>query len=147
MCKAVFYTCWIQTIRCNLIPVFSLSLLCSQYFEYLLKIWENSLCCVSCSVVSDSAIDPMDCSPPGSSVRGILQARILELGYHFLFQGIFPTQRLNPGLLHCRQSLYHLSHRGSYERIKEYLLNELIINYFKGTNLITKGWQRCERKR
>ena len=22
--------------------------------------------------------DPMDCSPPGSSVRGILQARILE---------------------------------------------------------------------
>ena len=33
--------------------------------------------CVSCSVVSDS-VTPMDCSPPGSSVRGILQARILE---------------------------------------------------------------------
>ena len=32
--------------------------------------------CVSWSVVSDC--DPMDCSPPGSSVRGILQARILE---------------------------------------------------------------------
>ena len=32
---------------------------------------------------------------------------------HFLLQGIFPTQRLNPGLLHCRQSLYHLSHQGS----------------------------------
>ena len=31
----------------------------------------------SCSVVSDSC-DPMDCSPPGSSVHGILQARILE---------------------------------------------------------------------
>ena len=29
------------------------------------------------SVVSDSC-DPMDCSPPGSSVHGILQARILE---------------------------------------------------------------------
>ena len=28
-------------------------------------------------VVSDSC-DPMDCSPPGSSVHGILQARILE---------------------------------------------------------------------
>ena len=24
--------------------------------------------------------DPMDCSPPGSSVRGILQARVLEWG-------------------------------------------------------------------
>ena len=29
---------------------------------------------------------------------------------HFLLQGIFPTQELNPGLLHCRQMLYHLSH-------------------------------------
>ena len=32
---------------------------------------------VSCSVVSDSC-NPMDCSPPGSSIHGILQARILE---------------------------------------------------------------------
>ena len=31
----------------------------------------------SCSVVSDS-LRPMDCSPPSSSVHGILQARILE---------------------------------------------------------------------
>ena len=31
------------------------------------------------SVVSDSS-DPMDCSPPGSSVHGIFQARILEWG-------------------------------------------------------------------
>ena len=55
-----------------------------------------------------------DCRPPGSSVHGILQARILEwVGCHSLFQGIFPTQGLNPGLLHCRQILYHLSHQGS----------------------------------
>ena len=32
---------------------------------------------VSCSVVSDSC-DSVDCSLPGSSVHGILQARILE---------------------------------------------------------------------
>ena len=32
---------------------------------------------------------------------------------HFLLQGIFPTQGLNPGLAHCRQTLYHLSHQGS----------------------------------
>ena len=30
-----------------------------------------------------------------------------------LLQGIFPTQGLNPGLLHCRQILYYLSHQGS----------------------------------
>ena len=32
---------------------------------------------------------------------------------HFLLQEIFPTQGLNPGLLHCRPMLYHLSHQGS----------------------------------
>ena len=28
-------------------------------------------------------------------------------------QGIFPTQELNLGLLHCRQNLYYLSHQGN----------------------------------
>ena len=37
-----------------------------------------------------------------------------EVGCHFLLQEIFPTQRLNPGLPHCRQTLYHLSHQGSH---------------------------------
>ena len=35
------------------------------------------------------------------------------VGCHFLLQEIFPTQGLNPGLPHCRQMLYHLSHQGS----------------------------------
>ena len=30
-----------------------------------------------------------------------------------LLQGVFPSQGSNPGLLHCRQILYQLSHRGS----------------------------------
>ena len=29
-----------------------------------------------------------------------------------LLQGIFPTQGSNPGLPHCRQILYQLSHKG-----------------------------------
>ena len=32
------------------------------------------------------------------------------VGSHALLQGIFPTQGLKLGLLHCRQTLYHLSH-------------------------------------
>ena len=36
-----------------------------------------------------------------------------RVGYHFLLQGIFPTQRLNLGILHCRQILYQLSYKGS----------------------------------
>ena len=35
------------------------------------------------------------------------------MGCHFLLQGIFLTQGFNPGLLHCRQTLYHLSHQGN----------------------------------
>ena len=35
------------------------------------------------------------------------------MGCHFLLQGIFPTQGLNLGLLHYRQTLYCLSHQGS----------------------------------
>ena len=35
------------------------------------------------------------------------------VGCHFLLPGIFPTQGLNPCLLHCRQILYHLRHQGS----------------------------------
>ena len=36
------------------------------------------------------------------------------VGCHFLLQRIFPTQGLNPGLPHCRQTLYHLSHQGTW---------------------------------
>ena len=66
--------------------------------------------------------EPMDCSPPGSSVHGIFQARVLEwgaiafstgVGSHSLLQGIFLAQGSNPGLPHCRWILYHLSHKGS----------------------------------
>ena len=46
--------------------------------------------------------DPMDRS---SSVHGIFQARIVEKE--------IPTQGWNPGLQHCRQTLYRLSHQGS----------------------------------
>ena len=55
----------------------------------------------------------MACSPAGSSVHGILQARILEWVAISSFREIFPTQGLNLGLLHCRQIIYHLSHRES----------------------------------
>ena len=50
------------------------------------------------------------------------------MGHQFLLQGIFPTQGLNPGLLHFRQILYCLSHQGSlitsytYYYIIQYML-------------------------
>ena len=35
------------------------------------------------------------------------------MGGHFLLQGIFLTQKLNLGFLHCRQILFQLSYKGS----------------------------------
>ena len=43
--------------------------------------------------------DPMGCSPPGSSVPGILQARITGVGCQSLLLEIFPIQGSNPCLL------------------------------------------------
>ena len=44
--------------------------------------WEglrcSPLCCVKSHQSCPTLCDPMDCSPPGSSVHGILQARILQ---------------------------------------------------------------------
>ena len=57
--------------------------------------------------------DPMDCSPPGSSVHGDSPGKNTAVGCHALLQGIFPTQGASPGLTHCRWILYHLSHQGS----------------------------------
>ena len=53
------------------------------------------------------------CDPMDYMVHGILQARILEWVDFPFSRGIFPTQELNKGLLHCRQILYQLSHKGS----------------------------------
>ena len=94
--------------------------------------------------------DPVNCSPPGSSVHGIVQSRILgcvtmpsskgssqprcltqasciegrfftngatkeaqEYWSGFLLQGIFLTQELNWGLLHCRKIPSQLNYQGS----------------------------------
>ena len=64
--------------------------------------------------------NPMDCSLPGSSVRGDSPGKNTGVRCHALLQGIFPTQGSNPGLLHCKWILYHLSHQGS-PRILEWV--------------------------
>ena len=50
------------------------------------------------------------------------QGKCTGVGCHFLLQGIFPTQGLNPGLSPCRQMLYHLSHQGRVKIIHSIIL-------------------------
>ena len=71
-------------------------------------LWFSVLCSESCSVVSDSLQPPGLYSPwnsPGPEYSSVSSLCLL--------QGIFPTQESNQGLLHCRQILYQLSHKGS----------------------------------
>ena len=55
----------------------------------------------------------MDCSPPGSSVRGILPGKNTGVGGHFLLQGIYLTQESNPCLLHWQADSLPLSPPGT----------------------------------
>ena len=78
--------------------------------------------------------DLMNCSTPGLPVHHQLQeftqthvhrvsdaiqpSHPLLSPCRFLLQGIFQIQESNPGLLHCRQMLYHLSHQGSPKTLR-----------------------------
>ena len=55
------------------------------------------------------------------------------VGCHSLLQEIFLTQGLNPGLPHCRQMLYRLSHQGSH-------ISPYLFIYLKTILLSTESW-------
>ena len=75
-------------------------------------------CC--CAELHPTLWDPMDYSPPDSSVHGDSPGKNSGVGCHALPQVIFPTQGSNPGLPHCRWILYCLSYQGS-PRILEWV--------------------------
>ena len=83
--------------------------------------------------------DPVDCSPPGSSVHGILQARILEGVAIPSCRGSSPPRDgTHVSCVSCtgKWVLYHECHLGSPE--KYYLpikRNEVVINATKWMNL------------
>ena len=66
------------------------------------------------SVVSDS-LRPYGLKPTRLLCPWDFPSKSTGVGCHFLLQGIFLTQGLNPGLPHCRQTLYRLSHEGKYK--------------------------------
>ena len=81
----------------------------------------------SCSTLCN----PADCSSPDSSVRGILQAGILEWVVISISRGVFPTQGLNPSLLLCRQILYsHFSQTKCYFLNSKKQVKKLYLHYY-----------------
>ena len=87
----------------------------AKYLRAVTKRLQSTYCHVLCLVAQScpTFCNPMNCSRPGSSVHGDSPSKNTGMGCHALPEGIFPTQRSNPGLLHCRWILYHLSHQAS----------------------------------
>ena len=86
---------WFPDFLITLEPFFKWSLMRSSNH------WNNegARACILSRFSRVRLCDPMECSPPGSSVHGILQAWIL------------PTQGSSPHLLYCRQILYRWATR------------------------------------
>ena len=89
----------------------------------LLQSWQTNVvglagCCFCCCSVAKSCLflcNPMDCSPPGSSVHGIFQARILEWVVIFSSKGSsWPMDRT---CVSCggRWIIYHWATRQAWD--------------------------------
>ena len=70
-------------------------------------------CCCLVSQLCPTLWDPMDCSPPVSSVHEVSQVRTLHWVVISFSRGIFPTQGSNPCLLHWQADSLSLSHQGN----------------------------------
>ena len=57
--------------------------------------------------------NPVDCVACQSPLSMEFSSKNTGMGSYSFLQGIFPTQGLNPGLPHCRQTLYPVSHEGN----------------------------------
>ena len=117
-------TCW------TLLRIFFYSL--KFQFHGCSRKPKHVLCLVAQSC--QTLCNPMDCSPPGSSVLGDSPGMNARVGCHALLQGILATQGSNPGLLHCGWILCHLSHQGNpkpkHDSVKKYLYDLKIGKYF-----------------
>ena len=95
--------------------------------------------------------DPMECSLPGSPVHEFSRQEYW-VDCHSILLGILWTQVSNPGVLHCRQTLYQLIHQGSPEstvqRLKVYVLfgtlgvRSVLIWFWSQTGLLGMIWRK-----
>ena len=86
---------------------------------------KESVCMLSCSVVSDSL------QPQGLWSSGLLcpwdsPGKNTRVDSHALLPRIFPTQGLNPGLLHCRQILYCLNYQFSSVQFSHSIMSDYL---------------------
>ena len=102
-----------EHIFSHILLIFMIISLCCNYrkeshssedITMKVKVLVTQLCLTLCEPL-------IDCSPPCSPVHGDSPGKTTGVGCYSLLQGIFLTQGSNPGLLHCRGVIYHLSHQ------------------------------------
>ena len=141
--RTVYYvSCF---VFCQLGKIYSILLIIEEVgitFSFFRAIGQ----CVQVKVTQlcPTVFDAVDCSLQGFFLCPWNSlGKNIEVGSVSLLQGIFPTQGLNPGLLLCRQILYHLSHQGS-PRILEWVVYSFLQGIFptQGSNggLLHYGW-------
>ena len=90
---SVFYRLWTSGLFVFLVFI-------NEAIMSILLCVSRRMCLSAKSLRSCSTLcNPMDCSPPGSSVHGDSPDKNTGVGYHALLQGIFPTQGSNLNLL------------------------------------------------
>ena len=105
----------------------------------------TTMCCVVLSCLSRVWLcDPMDHSPPGSSVHGDSPSKNPGVGCQALLQGFFLIQGLNPGLPHCRWILYSLSHEGSPRKL-EWITSLCLLQGIFPIQESNQGLPHCRR--
>ena len=106
------------------------------------------------SVMSDS-LRPHRLKPARILCPWDFPGKNTGVGCYFLLQEIFPTQGLNPGIPHCRQTLYHLSHQRSlwgnlqvsilyWSQINPSLLEKYLVVYWLHINILVAHTQTRE---
>ena len=101
-------------------------MLCQVYSQVnQLYIYIEQQCSESRSVIPNS-LQPHGLQPARLLYPGNSPGKNTRVRCHSLLQRIFPTQGSNLGLLHCRQTLYHLSHQ-----VSNYIYIYIISTLFK----------------
>ena len=122
------FLCFLQQIQssscdCQIHLDYTVQSLCEIGHWEFDRLWVNTSSLTVLHLVAQSCLtlcDPMNYSPPGSSVHWDYPCKNTGVGHHALLQGIFPTQGSKLGLLHWRWIFYHLSRQGSL-RILEWV--------------------------
>ena len=100
---------------------------------------------VSHLVVSHS-LQPMDYQPARLLCPWSSPGNSTGVGCHALLPGIFLTQGLNPGLLHCRQILSCLSHQGSSASLQIFIVNKNVRDSKNLCFIFQRGCQISQEK-